>query len=55
MIQRKAHNRHAPIPTNYEPEVKRQSYTVKHVEEKPLKLSAYWMDVYHATFKSWHK
>jgi len=53
MIQRKAHNRHAPIPTNYEPTEKRQSYTVKRVEEKPLKLSRYWMDMYRSTFKGW--
>ena len=53
MIQRKAHNRHAPILTNYEPTEKRQSYTVKRVEEKPLRLSSYWMDMYEHTMRKW--
>ena len=45
-MNKRTHSKYAPIPTNYEPEVKRQSYTVKRVEEKPLRLSRYWMEMY---------
>ncbi|GAA3723036.1 hypothetical protein GCM10022378_11390 [Salinicoccus jeotgali] len=54
MIQKKAHNRHAPIPTNdqQEPDAVK-SYIHRPVEHKPLRLSDYWMDCFHSMFKEW--
>lgn len=56
MIQKKAHNRHAPIPENddrYIRDEPKNQYTVKHVEQAELKLSSYWMEMYRSTFKGW--
>ena len=52
-MNKRTHSKYAPVPTNYEPTIKRKSYVTKRVEEKPLKLSKYWMDMYRNTFKGW--
>ena len=52
-MNKRTHSKYAPIPSNYEPEVKRQSYTVKRVEEKPLRLSSYWMDMFEHAMRRW--
>lgn len=56
MIQRKAHNRHAPVPTNddYIRDVPKKQYTVKHVEQAELRLSPYWMDMYNHTMRRFY-
>ena len=50
-MNKRTHSKYAPVPTNYEPTPQRKSYTVKRVEEKPLRLSAYWMDMFEHTMR----